>query len=103
MEQIERVTFMEKHLNEGTAAVRELGTALARYRSAQEGLRALSDYYGGEEWRRDFEDDEAGKLPADLRRGVLSEDSVYNLLAENRELLVQMLETACQAVALNLR
>lgn len=103
MEQIERITLMEKHLNEGAAAVRELGPALARYQSAQEDLRSLSDYYGGGEWRRDLEDDEAGKLPTDLRRGVLSEDAVYDLLAENRELLVQMLETACQAVALNLR
>ncbi len=103
MEQDRRITSMEKNLNEGAAAVRVLGSALKRYQAAQEGIRALSDYYGSEEWRRDFEDDEAGRLPAELKRGVLSEDAAYNLLAENRELLVQMLETACQAVALNLR
>ena len=40
---------------------------------------------------QDFEDDEAGKIPRDLKRGVLSEDAVYDLLTENRELLVRML------------
>ena len=103
MDQTKRIEVMEERLDESKAAVKELGVALARYRVAQEGIRALSDYYGGEDWRRDFEDDEAGKLPAALKRGVLSEDAVYNLLTENRELLVQLLETACRVVSLNLR
>ena len=31
-------------------------------------------------------DDEAGRLPADLKRGVLSEDGIWNLLTDCREL-----------------
>ncbi|MBQ6431773.1 MAG: DUF4298 domain-containing protein [Oscillospiraceae bacterium] len=31
--------------------------------------------------------DEAGKLPADLKRGVLSEDGIYNMLERNRAYL----------------
>ena len=34
--------------------------------------------------------DEQGKLPRDLKRGVLSEDAIYNLLERNRELLEQI-------------
>ena len=37
-------------------------------------------YYRSPLWRSDFEADEAGKLPADLPRGVLSEDGIYNAL-----------------------
>ena len=33
---------------------------------------------------KDYEADEAGKLPADLKRGVLSEDALFDLLEENR-------------------
>lgn len=33
-------------------------------------------------WRADFEADEEGELPADLPRGVLSEDGIYNVLTE---------------------
>ena len=36
--------------------------------------------------------DEAGNLPADLKRGVLSEDGIWNLLADNRELMNRMRE-----------
>lgn len=44
-------------------------------------LRTLTDYYDGGQWRQDFEFDERGYLPHDLKRGVLSQDGVYNFLA----------------------
>ena len=45
----------------------------------------LEAYYTSGEWKRDFVDDEAGLLPKKLPRGVLSEDGIYNLLEEYRE------------------
>jgi len=33
------------------------------------------------QWLADYELDEAGGLPPDLKRGVLSEDGLYNLLS----------------------
>ena len=36
-------------------------------------------------WLSDFEADEAGELPEDLCRGVLSEDGIYNVLEEYEE------------------
>ena len=42
----------------------------------------LKEYYESPQWREDFEADEAGKFPKDLKRGVLSEDGIYNLLEE---------------------
>ena len=48
----------------------------------QEAIRILSNYYGSDEWKQDFADDEAGLLPRDLKRGVLSEDALWNLLSE---------------------
>ena len=43
-------------------------------------LRQLSDYYGSSAWKRDFAADEAGLLPKSLKRGVLSEDGIHDLL-----------------------
>ncbi len=37
-------------------------------------------YYVSDEWKRDFADDEAGRLPQSLKRGVLSEDGIDSLL-----------------------
>ncbi|MBP0966042.1 MAG: GNAT family N-acetyltransferase [Oscillospiraceae bacterium] len=45
-------------------------------------VRMLSDYYGSDAWKRDFAADEAGLLPDTLKRGVLSEDGLYNFLEQ---------------------
>ena len=47
----------------------------------QEAIRILAEYYGSDEWKQDFADDEAGLLPKDLKRGVLSEDGIWNVLS----------------------
>lgn len=44
--------------------------------------RELMDYYFGGQWLADYQADERGELPKDLKRGVLSEDGVWNLLSE---------------------
>ena len=49
-------------------------------------MKELESYYLSDEWKQDFSDDEAGLLPPDLKRGVLSEDGIYNLIETYREL-----------------
>lgn len=82
----ERIMQMEQHLDRAAAAVRELSAALDQYEEAEESLRELSLYYGSSEWRQDLAADEAGLLPKNLKRGVLSEDALWNLLEDWREL-----------------
>ena len=48
----------------------------------KEGLRRLTEYYEGGKWMYDYRLDELGLLPADLKRGVLSQDGVYNFLMQ---------------------
>ena len=91
MEQIERITQMEQCLDATEKAIRELSEALSAFEEVQLQYRQLNDYYGSDAWMQDYEDDEAGKLPKDLKRGVLSEDAVYDLITENREIMVRML------------
>ncbi len=45
-------------------------------------LDALKAYYDSGQWLADYIADERGELPSDLKRGVLSQDGVYNLLCE---------------------
>ena len=56
----------------------DLTPSFATLRSA---ISILEAYYTTT-WLSDFEADEAGLLPPDLKRGVLSEDGIYNLLEE---------------------
>ena len=40
----------------------------------------LREYYENGQWLRDYEADERGELPAGLKRGVLSQDGLWDLL-----------------------
>lgn len=85
-QQIARIRKMERRLDRALAAVKRLSAALDKYEALQEDIAALDQYYGSGEWRKDFEDDEAGRLPEGLKRGVLSEDGIWNLLTDCKEL-----------------
>ena len=64
--------------------VRRMEDIFDRYRESRdpELLGQLLDYYLGGRWLSDYEADERGALPADLKRGVLSQDGIWNLLEE---------------------
>ncbi|MCR4919229.1 MAG: DUF4298 domain-containing protein [Prevotella sp.] len=96
MEQTERIREMEQRLDRASAAVMELSAALDSYEAALDGLDQLKSYYGSELWRHDLADDEAGRLPQKLKRGVLSEDAVWNLLTDNRNLRLRMQQVAAK-------
>lgn len=87
MTQTERVALMESYLDEANLAMKNFSDSLERYLNVQSKIHELSEYYSNGEWRQDFEDDEAGKIPHDIKRGVLSEDALYDFLTENDDLL----------------
>ena len=83
---------MERRLNRALAAVKRLTGALDKWEEVQDDIVQLDKYYGSDVWRQDFADDEAGLLPEELKRGVLSEDGIWNLLADCKELNERMRE-----------
>ena len=93
MEQTERIKLMEGYLNQASQAVMRLSAALDDYEEAQIAIQTLSDYYSSETWKQDMDDDQQGRLPKDLKRGVLSEDGIWNLLEDCRELNKRMTRT----------
>jgi hypothetical protein len=90
MDPIKRVKRMEELLNAAAEAVRRTDVALSELLLAKEGLRELETYYSDGEWMEDFRRDEAGLFPEDLRRGVLSEDALYDLLSDRDEVVHKM-------------
>ena len=50
--------------------------------TVQAQLQRLLAYYEGGQWLEDYLLDEQGYFPAGMKRGVLSQDGVFNLLAE---------------------
>ena len=81
MEQIERIQYYEALLDKVAPVLGNLEEALDAFDGIQEDVKELAAYYDDDAWREDFEDDEAGRLPKDLKRGVLSEDGLYDVLS----------------------
>ena len=96
MGQLIRIREMEQRLTASLEAVRQMEEALDRYEAAQADITILAAYLNSDERHQDLADDERGVLPPDLKRGVLSEDGIWNLLDDNSRLARQMQTLADQ-------
>ena len=96
--QIARIEKMESTLNQVVSATGQLNEALEAFEKVPAQALVLSSYLGSENWWADFEADADGKLPDDLRRGVLSEDGIFNALEDYREVLVRMLKAVTAGI-----
>lgn len=98
MDRIERIKDMEAKLDAALKAVSDLDKALAAYEEALPGIGALAAYLTSDDWKDDSDADHEGELPADLKRGVLSEDGIFNMLEDNREVQVKVSEVLVRIV-----
>ena len=81
---IERIKWMEQRFNNALATIKD-GSADS-LKAIKEDVAELNKYYSSDLWKQNFAADEAGNLPPDLKRGVLSEDGIWNLLSDYREI-----------------
>ena len=94
--QIRRIREMEQLLNQVLAWVDESENLLSKNTGIDRAVCALEDYYGSSFWKADFEADEAGFLPADLARGVLSEDGIDHALQDYHVLKERFAQEICR-------
>lgn len=87
---IQRITKMEEKLDRIQSVLEKLSSSLEEYRSISKDIKDLEKYYTGKNWKEDLKLDEEGKLPKDLKRGVLSEDAIYDLLNLDKEISSQL-------------
>ena len=85
-EQILRIKHYENILDRANTGLSLFDSLVEKIEKMYPEIDELESYYGSEDWKKDFADDEAGKLPSSLKRGVLSEDGIYNLLERIKEL-----------------
>ncbi len=96
--QVQRIEEMELALDGAAEAVKAFDKALKQFKRAQPGINKLLDYYGSELWFDDMEALENGKLPEDLKCGVLSEDLPYDVFVNYQDIAIRMLESATKAL-----
>ena len=77
---IQRIIKMERLFNQVLRLKSKHPRTLAEQRAMRQSLAVLASYYSSWEWKEDFAADEAGLFPISLKRGILSEDGLWNLL-----------------------
>lgn len=80
-ERIKRIAYMEALFDDIKIAMRKSHMSIFDER-IKEKIDILLDYYDNGQWLKDYEADEAGLIPKDIKRGVLSQDGVYDLISE---------------------
>lgn len=85
----DRVTKMENILDELKLLVENSYKALDDLEGSVDKLNELKVYYE-KQYMLDFQADERGEIPKDLKRGVLGEDLVHILLTDLFELSDKM-------------
>ncbi len=84
---IKRIEHMEEIYDRGCEAVRELIEAAEKYLSVKKELDELEEYYTDGRWLQDLLADRDGKLPENMKRGILTEDAIWDLLSDRDRLL----------------
>lgn len=81
---VERIERMERLFDDVSARLRDAPENIA-LSSVQRAIEALSEYLSCGDWLYDYTLDEQRKLPDGLKRGVLSQDGLHNMLCILRE------------------
>ena len=84
-----RITENEERLDNINISIEKLDDALKVFKSNIEDIELLNKYYGSKEWFKDKEDYEKKKIPQ-IKAGVLSEDSVWNMNEDINEIIEEI-------------
>ena len=82
----DRITKNEERLNN---SIKELEKALEKFKSNKKDINLLNRYYGSKNWFKDKELYETNKIKH-IKAGVLSEDAIWNMDEDIRELIKEM-------------
>lgn len=82
----DHICKMEAILDKAHSILDELEQKIAEFKAFQPELRKLEEYYESPQWKKDFDMEEKGLFPKDIKRGVLSEDGIYDVLERNKEM-----------------
>ena len=80
-----RIQQMEQYMDAVSGALKKSPDAIKEDAELCRKVEILTDYMDSGQWLADYEADERGELPSDLKRGILSQDGLYNLICEIEE------------------
>ena len=83
-QQISRIVKYESIFNETLKMMEDPDNVNTE--DLRKNIDSLESYYTSEEWKKDYADDEAGVIPNNIKRGVLSQDGISDLLDKYQQM-----------------
>lgn len=83
-ERLQRIITMERYFDELLEDNFKNPGLLRTSKLLQDKIEVLKEYYQSGLWLQDYEYDERGGLPENLKRGILSQDALYDFFSENK-------------------
>ena len=83
-ERLQRIIKMERLFDELLEDNFKNPGLLTASKILQDKIEVLKEYYQSGLWLQDYECDERGELPKNLKRGILSQDALYDFFSENK-------------------
>ncbi|WP_311531654.1 DUF4298 domain-containing protein [uncultured Anaerococcus sp.] len=88
---IEKYTQTYENYKELLGKINEILDQLDKDR---EDFDKLVEYYYSEQFRKDFDDSNEGKIDPTINQGILTEDAIYDLMGDDYYLALRFLDLA---------
>lgn len=95
---LEQIAKMNNILTQAENLMAEMEALQEKWQGLQPDIAELFEYYFNGDWRNDYEAFDNGEIPAGTPCGVLSQDSVYNLVASQQGIAETWIELAEKVV-----
>lgn len=86
---IDRIRKNEERLDNINNCIKNVENALEEFKKNKKDINMLNKYYGSNNWFKDKEAYEKNEIPK-IKAGVLSEDAVWNMNDDIKELILEM-------------
>ena len=91
---IDRIKKNEERLDNALASIKDLEKSLENFKANKKNIDLLNKYYGSKSWFIDREAFESHKI-VNVKAGVLSEDAVWNMNEDIKDLIESMNSIIC--------
>lgn len=72
----------------------ELNKILDKLENNREDFEKLVEYYYSDQFQKDYDDSNQGKIDSSINQGILTEDAIYDLMGDDYYLALRFLDFA---------
>lgn len=88
----QQILAFETAYNKYNEKIQLLKTELESFKAMQSNYQLLHQYYSSEEWIKDYEASNNGEIDPNIPQGILSEDTLFDLIGDQYELALELIE-----------